>query len=155
MCNWGRKSVHRTVGFFEVEARRCRQPHYRARHPSYKKLLVPIICIRGHRHTCDVRLERRRQLYCVSEMIHMWVVTPDTDWGNFPMRNAYSVNQSSNRRVEISCYDCIQIKKKRLNWKCERTRLNWNSLNSYPVSALHKLHYKDSGSIALGPLSIN
>lgn len=113
MCNWGRKSVHRTVGFFEVEARRCRQPHYRARHPSYKKLLVPIICIRGHRHTCDVRLERRRQLYCVSEMIHMWVVTPDPDWGNFPMRNAYSVNQSSNRRVEISCYDCIlvQIKK--------------------------------------------
>lgn len=47
-------------------------------HLSYKKLLVPIICIRGQRHTCDVRLERRRQLYCLLEMIHMWVVTPDS-----------------------------------------------------------------------------
>lgn len=44
-----------------------------ARHPSYTKLLVPIICIRGRRHTYDVRLERRWQLYC-DEKIHMWVV---------------------------------------------------------------------------------
>lgn len=62
-----------TVGFAE-EMRRSSCHITAARHPSYTKLLVPIIYIRGRRHTYDVRLERRWQLYCDVKTIHTWVV---------------------------------------------------------------------------------
>lgn len=53
-----------TVGFAEEMRRSSCHITIATRHPSYTKLLVPIIYIRGRAHTYDVRLERRWQLYC-------------------------------------------------------------------------------------------